>query len=966
MVRLIAFFFVCLLSFSCKAYDSASSVDIGVLNGGAVELNGIMYEASENQCDDVTVYTVRQCNALRSVRVHSPNYGFMADVKWFVFSVHNSSHERQLAYVEINHPLLDYIDFYHVDDQNRLLKVVKTGDKLPFHERPVKHPAFTFPIELAPNEKRDIRIRVDTLSSMQIPIKIWHPDDYVSFLSFELLVFGLFIGAMVLMALYNFLLFFSTLDKAYLLFALTLFFYALVQTDLTGISYAYLWPQAVEWNDKSLYVMGSLALIHLVMFAYYFLNLAENSTFTRLLVKAVTGFSLLGLCITPFVPNHYLVVSLAVSIAAVPVAVYFKAAALFIKGYTPARYFLLAFSFFVVSICIFILNKFGVLPRTWYTEYSFHIGAAGVVSLLSLALADRVNQEKRARESAQTKAIATLKKFEELYQNSSEGLFRLNMKGDFIAANNTMLALLNEPHIDMLKQDVSNIRALTLEENDLLADVLEHDHVMMDLELQPVDKPPFWAQLRLRKVLDPLEKTHIIEGSVVDISERKRSEEQLVYLAKVDQLTGLCNRNAFQEALYSVIHETRHQCGQHALFYIDLDRFKLVNDTCGHHAGDELLKQLATMFKSLFSESACLARIGGDEFAIIMRNLGRDACEALASDVQRHLARYRFTWDEKHFDVGASIGIVPINKYAQSVAILMNKADSVCMMAKELGRNRFVYMDENEEDVRRQMTAKNMLLTIHEAIENSRFVLFRQKIESLHDASFNGFEVLIRMHHEGGLLMPGAFIDTAERYNVMVNIDKWVISALVDELNRHPDLLARLDMATVNLSAQTLSDRNFLPYLLDLLEAHPHISQKLCFELTESAALNNLSESSELVVQMKCLGAKFAVDDFGSGYASYNYLTKLPVDFVKIDGSFCLNIENDPVNQMVVRSITEIAHTMGIKVIAEFIENEAALNCLKEIGVDFVQGYFIEKPVPMLSQPQLSSADKTPIPFYST
>ncbi len=287
---------------------------------------------------------------------------------------------------------------------------------------------------------------------------------------------------------------------------------------------------------------------------------------------------------------------------------------------------------------------------------------------------------------------------------------------------------------------------------------------------------------------------------------------------------------------------------------------------------------------------------------------------------------------------------MPINQYSESVASLLNLADSVCLMAKEQGRNRIVVHDENAIEVNEKIRAKNLLATIHEAIDGGEFVLFKQSIISLQAKNFKGFEVLLRLQLNEEIVGPGVFIPTAERYNVMNKIDRWVVTEFVHLLSNHSDLCNEINMATVNLSGQTLSNPDFLPFLLSLLKKYPNVSNKLCFELTESAALNNLSESSKLVMKMKKLGVKFAVDDFGSGYASYNYLTQLPVDFVKIDGAFSLNIHKDPVNQAIVRSITEISHMMQMQVIAEFVECKEELVCLEELGVDMVQGYYMDKP----------------------
>ena len=937
-------------------------VDIADTHLSSPSLNGHLAYVDSAGCELTQAQMIHQCANLKALPHHTPNLGFMAAPAWFLFSVTNTADSARTVYVEIGYPLLDHIALSVLGDDNHLINHWRTGDANPFTQRPIKHTSFLFPLTLSPQETQHVRLFVETGSAMQVPLHIWSPEQFTSVSSTRMMIFGLFIGAMLIMALYNSLLFLSTREKTYLFFALTLLSYALLQVSITGLGYTYLWPSSPQWNDKSVFLTGSFAIIQLNLFTYYFLGLNKNSFVTRRLMITGMVINTLGLVISPFVEYKYLIAGLSLTVGIFPLVVYVKGVKLWLAGYQPARYFVLAFTCFVIATCVFVLNKFTLLPHNMFTEYSIHIGAAGVVSMLSMALAERVNQEKRARAQAQSEAIASLQKYEDIFQNSSEGLFRLDLNGRFLSANRALLSFLNASDIKVLQQQFSSIEGLVCESNNIVEKVLAQGELKEDVRLCFGDDK--WGQLSLRLVCDAVDKAHIIEGALVDISDRKTIEEKLTYLANVDQLTGLDNRNAFQHSLHQLLDDARKYQAEHALLYMDMDRFKLVNDTCGHHAGDELLRQLAALLRHTFGQQASIARIGGDEFAVILRDIGRDEVENLTSSLQLALRRYRFMWQGKQFDVGASIGIVPVTANTDSVTGLLNKADSVCMLAKKQGRDQVVYLDEDLEDVKQQVVTKNMVATIHDALDHDLFVLFRQKILSLHNNSFNGYEVLLRIRQQNELLGPAGFIPAAERYNMMPDIDKWVVTHFIQYLNAHPDVLDTLDMATVNLSGQTLSQPEFSDFLIELLQRYPQVCSKLCFELTESAALNNLADCSELMVRIKQYGVQFAVDDFGSGYASYNYLTQLPVDYVKIDGSFCIDIETNAVNQLVVRSITEIAHTMGTRVIAEFVETNEALICLREIGVDFVQGYYVEKPTPVeppsLSRPPLD--EDTPAP----
>lgn len=929
----------------CCSCAFGEALDVAKLSNDPTTLQGKLRFASSQACPDANFDTILTCDALQYATQDQPNFGFLNKPYWFVFSLENTSNNKKNVYIEVSYALLDKVHIKGLDNTGTVRYDYLTGDMLPFHMRPIKYPTFVFPVQLAPHDKLDFHLLVETGSSMQVPIYIWQPDNFIAAKSIEMLIFGGFIGAMIIMAIYNLLLFLATRDNSYLYFAATVFFYTLIQSDLTGISFAYLWPNAPSWNDKSLIIVSNCAIIFLSLFSTVFLRLEEHSIYTTKLLAASSVVAAIWIILTPFVAYQYLIVATAGTIASMPLIAYAKGIQLWLTGYVPARYFVCAFSLFVVATAIFALNKAGVIDRNLFTEYAMNIGAMAVVSLLSLALADQVNQEKRAKEKAQNTAITSLRKFENIFNNSSEGIFRLDAQGQFLDVNQAFLRIAKADSLAQLRRCFNSIDHMALNpENNLLDSVKQHKKLKKELAFKRADGSQYWAVLNIRLNEDSEEKNSVIEGSIIDITELKENERQLRYLANYDQLTGLINRNAFQERLRRLIESAHRYSFEHCLLYIDLDRFKLVNDTCGHMAGDELLKQLSLIFTHKVRQRDATARIGGDEFAILLENCKIYKATQIAEELKRELNKFKFNWQNKQFDIGASIGIVPINQYSESVANLLNLADSICLMAKEQGRNRIIVHDESSADISKKIQAKNLLATIHEAIDGSHFVLYKQAIISLQVSNFKSFEVLLRLQLKEEIVGPGIFIPTAERYNVMSKVDRWVIREFVQFFSNNASLLNEINMATLNLSGQTLSNPDFLPYLVNLLAEYPQVSEKLCFELTESAALNNLSESSDLVMKMKQLGVRFAVDDFGSGYASYKYLTQLPVDFVKIDGSFSFNIHKDPVNQAIVRSITEISHMLKMQVIAEFVECQEELTCLQAIGVDMVQGYYLDKP----------------------
>lgn len=908
-----------------------------------------LYYTDSKDCPGIGHKNLRSCDSMLRSQHQTLNFGFDTSPHWFTFSLKNTSAFPKQIYVEVAYALLDDIELVVFDQQQSIVNRYEAGDLLPYSKRPISNPGFVFPIDVAAGETYDISLRIATGSSFQVPILIWDPVAFSGSKFGEILLFGLFIGAMLVMAGYNLMLSFSTRDRSYLYFAMTLFFYALVQSDLTGISYAFLWPNSPGWNHVSLVIVGCLAVASMALFSHTFLQLKKYSLYADTMLKLGAALCIFLVLTTPFTPYYILISGTSLLVGIVPAIAYVKSIQLWRRGYVPARYFVVAFSFFVLAAGVFVVSKFGAIERNIFTEYSIHFGAVIVVTLLSLALADQVNQEKREKEIAQAESIGSLKKFEEIYTHSSEGIFQVDPEGRFVSANPAFLTILGAKNISHLQQKFQDLESILVDpDQKLLQKIKLHERTTnLDLCCLRLDGQHIWVSLNTRLGRDLDDRLVCIECSMTDITDRKSIEGRLRYLANYDQLTGLINRNAFQDRLKRLIDSAREYNSENALLFIDLDRFKLVNDTCGHLAGDELLKQLGVIFTHQVRQRDATARIGGDEFAILLANCDIKKASEIADQLKNALNKFRFSWQGKQFDVGASIGIVPINQYSEGVVSLLNLADSVCLMAKEQGRNRIVVHDENAADINEKIQAKNLLATIHEAIERDNFVLFKQKIVSFKEPESVAYEILLRLDLNDEFVGPGVFIPTAERYNVMPKIDRWVIKEFLTYLAADPDRLEKVSMATVNLSGQTLSNPDFLPYLFGLLEKNPEISAKLCLELTESAALNNLSESSELVMKMKELGVRFAVDDFGSGYASYSYLTQLPIDFVKIDGTFCLNIDQDPINQTVVRSITEISHIMGMQVIAEFVETEAALNCLKEIGVDMVQGYYLGRPSPI-------------------
>src|SRR5271169_4838869 len=440
-----------------------------------------------------------------------------------------------------------------------------------------------------------------------------------------------------------------------------------------------------------------------------------------------------------------------------------------------------------------------------------------------------------------------------------------------------------------------------------------------------------------------------VSGGVLvfhDVSEARELNRRLSYHASHDVLTGLVNRREFENRMERALKSAKARETSYALCCLDLDQFKIVNDTCGHSAGDALLGQVGAMLKSKVRWRDTLARLGGDEFGILLESCTLDEAMRTAEALREAVRNFKFTWEERTFRLGASIGVVPISADNADVASVLSAADSACQAAKEAGRNRVHSFEENDIDLMRRRREMQWAARINNALEEGRFELFRQSILPLQQAE-NGlhYELLLRMRDEAGkIVAPYDFITAAERYGITPSIDRWVIENAFRWLVSEADEREKLTMCSINLSGQSLGDDKFLPYVIDQFHRSGLDASKICFEITETAAIASFSQANRFIQALKELGCKFALDDFGTGLSSFGYLKHFPVDFLKIDGSFVKEILHDPIDREMVRSINEIGHLTGKKTIAEYAANQEIITMLKGMGVDYAQGYGIAEP----------------------
>lgn len=438
-------------------------------------------------------------------------------------------------------------------------------------------------------------------------------------------------------------------------------------------------------------------------------------------------------------------------------------------------------------------------------------------------------------------------------------------------------------------------------------------------------------------------------GSVLvfhDATEARMLRKRLTWQAMHDSLTGLKNRQAFENRLDELIEKNIQDPRlEHALIYIDLDQFKIVNDTVGHPAGDELLKQVSVIIEEQVRDSDLLARIGGDEFAILLENCSTENAEMVSEKVRAAIQKHRFLWEERIFDIGASIGITQMQGNINK-ADAMSQADVACYIAKQNGRNRIHIFKADDQSLSQEFSKLDWANRIKRALEDEQFVLFAQKITPLQtDNHKRAYEILVRLQTPNeSIIGPDQFLPAAERFNLMGELDIYIIRKAVDWLTHHCD---KIDLLNINISGQSLDNDSFNEALLDILEANPKTNRKICFEITESTAITRMSASIAFLNRVKSHGCQLALDDFGSGFSSFSWLKTIPVDYVKIDGAFVLDVLNDSIDAAMVRAIHQISDEMNIETIAEFVENQAVSDWLKEVGIDYAQGYHYHKPTPL-------------------
>lgn len=552
----------------------------------------------------------------------------------------------------------------------------------------------------------------------------------------------------------------------------------------------------------------------------------------------------------------------------------------------------------------------------------------------------------------QQKNTANLQKLSRVVECSLDGIMITDTAGIIEYVNPRFTQITEYSVQESIGKKANFFRSKTTSDttyNDLWNSILNGNEWTEEVQNQRKSGTLYWAKVTIIPMTDMTGiVTHFI-GIQVDITKSRAASKQIAYQAKHDMLTGLINRYEFEHQLTDAVCSAQGSTLTHALCFLDLDQFKIINDTCGHAAGDELLRQVAGLISVNLNPNDVLARLGGDEFAILMRNCRLKDAIVAANEVLDKVKKFQFIWKNNSFSVGVSIGIAEISHNSGNTSEVLIHADLACYAAKDLGRNRVHVYHQNDKLLTARDGEFRWVNEIKEALNENRFELYAQPIVALSAPNHKFvFEVLLRMLDKNGkLIAPGIFLPIAERYNLSQPIDRWVFERTLDWMQSNSQQLNKFDHISINLSGASLGDETLLQHIMQEVNRSKVLPQQIMFEITETAAISNLANATVFINTLSDFGCQFALDDFGSGLSSFAYLKQLPVNTLKIDGIFIKDILTNPIDAAMVKSINEIGHLMKLKTVAEFVENDAIKKKLEDIGIDFAQGYGIGKPQPI-------------------
>lgn len=864
--------------------------------------------------------------------------------RWMRLNLKNAGATYKSLSLSIEDTTLDVVEVYVLDSRMRILNAYNAGtwkaEGLYTHD----FKSFHFPFTLKPGQAASILVAISDAGMITAPISLWDEENRVVHERRYLVLLGSLVGALIILCGYSLVTY--LLNRTQVRFWFAVSSVLMLLTVLTTEGFIVLptqYPVSVASLSLLFFalMLGSMAKLHHGLIP----TIPKWCKSVNYLFPAI-------LFITAFVSNTYDYIQISFIIAPLAVLSQVISSQYYSTGnnITAQRLLFIGWALLILAGCVSI-NDFLGFQASSNSDRTIIIGLFGL-GMLSFVVAITVSERLSHRNqlTEQKQKIHDLHHFYELFKNSAEGLYTSTLDGELISINPAMCQLFGyDDEASMLASvgSTSDFYADNHDRDILLGELIEKG-VVLGREIKGLKQngAEFWFSLSCQMRTEG--GSSYLYGSIFDITEKKQSSISLEYLATHDPLTGVYNRREFEHQLHAAIRRMPNETEPTVLLYLDLDRFKIVNDTCGHKAGDSLIKELAQILQNIVQENGIMARLGGDEFAVLLPRQNEDAAYLIAMRLLNAVHHYRFIWENRIFTLGVSIGLIDCSSHNGSAEQLISMADAACYVAKDMGRNQIHRYRADDESLQRYEQELNWVSHINDALQDDKFILYYQHYRPLNrELDGDYFEILLRMDLDGDIVPPNAFLPSAERYDLSAKVDRWVVENTFKWLSHNPDKCQQLQRCNINLSGHSLADRDLKLFVLNAFEKYAIPYDKICFEITETMAIVKLEETLQFMRTFRQMGCKFALDDFGSGFSSYAYLKSLPVDCVKIDGSFVRDILTDNVDLAMVSSIKDVAKAMGMETVAEFVENESVMTQLGKLGVDYAQGYGVAKPIPL-------------------
>lgn len=934
------FFLLTTISTSLIAEDRSTILPINHIDGSVNLSSRMTWLTTDSRTQLSDVQNLFHWQAQLSTRLLSPKQSLWGKLEL------NFDHNSQDSYfLTIGNPQLDYVDVYLLDDKGRILRSYLLGANRKPKTRPINHRLFVIP--LVPNQQGRVNIYIKIVDDgpLVIPIELSTQTASLAKEQFVLVIVGYLAGGLSLLACYFLITYVFLRSPIRFWFAVSCGLYLLLSLNINGFISQLIGVSAYIGHTSN----ALFGLLLLSTAKVCFTLLERVPSFWRYCSYTI---GLATIC-TSLLQNSYHQVFSALALACLNVLLLVVLAFFYHKkdkklpNWVGLIALTLMSSMAVGQVSFFMSGTLLNSSIVWF----FTLANVAAIVMIALAIEAHERVLVKRQQLKQQTAITGLQHFYELFRNAAEGLYTSTLEGKLVTVNPAMCTLFGYDNETQLLQYVTNTNQFYADPRDreLLLGELHQNGKVIGKELRGRRKngSEFWFSISTQ--IKQENATKYMFGSIFDVTERKQSNISLEFLATHDSLTGIYNRREFEKRLSLGLEEAQKNNSELTLLYMDLDQFKVVNDTCGHKAGDLLIKQLSYKLQDAVQNKGILARLGGDEFGVLLLGDHAQMAYLLANKLLNTVKEFRFIWENRIFSLGVSIGQVPWFQDIKTPEQLLSMADSACYMAKEMGRNQIHTYSFHDTQMQRYESEITWVSDINYALQHDCFVIYYQHYQSLQKVTAgHHYEILLRMRDQDNkIISPSSFLPAAERYNLTSKIDRWVIEHYFSWLAANPEHKSQLVRCNINLSGHSLVDKDLKLFILNAFEKYSVPYQKVCFEITESMAIVKMDETLEFINTFHRLGCLFSLDDFGSGFSSYAYLKALPVDQVKIDGSFVKDILLDPIDMAMVNSINDVAKAMGMETVAEFVESSEVLVELGKMGVDYAQGYGVAKPLPL-------------------